>query len=143
MLVLSTCPTITFAQEESPPNALQAILHTVRIGQRLRITTRDQLTIQGAYAGIREGHVVLVENGDHAVPLDEIDIIWRRTQRTREGAILGGMTGAAYGLWLCSVFGQEYSISARGYALNSGLFASIGALPGALLGAFVPKWQEI
>ncbi|MCU0241990.1 MAG: hypothetical protein MUF51_06165 [Vicinamibacteria bacterium] len=143
LLVLSSLSSTTIAQAAGPLDSLQARLCAVKIGKPLRIATRDQRTIQGAYAGIKDGSVVLVDNGDHDVPLDSIAFVWQQRRCTRGRVLIGGLIGASAGLIHGSQMGSDIVSPSEGANILGILYGATGAAVGALTSTGAICWQEI
>ncbi|MCU0241991.1 MAG: hypothetical protein MUF51_06170 [Vicinamibacteria bacterium] len=143
LLMLATSPSITHAQDSPSSDDLRARLRLVAYGRVLRVATQDQRQRKGVYAGIRDDRIILVDEGDQAIPIDDVAVVWQDTRRVREGAITGGFVYAALGITLAAALPTDTAKPAGLYVGFGALLAVPGAMHGALVGTHVSKWQEI
>ncbi len=150
LALLALLPTAAAAQQ---PLRLEEVLETVDRGSRVRVLAPPESPRDGAFAGVRDGLLVLrLDPGgagpraglERAAALESIEALWTRHRRTWTGTIVGAAAGAAAGVLMgLFVAGlSEGDANAGTAGLVGGLLgAGAGAGLGALVGSAFSNWK--
>lgn len=119
-----------------------------------RLSTGTMLRIERVARGRAEGtlHEVLADaitlaNGDvqERITLVEVVSVWRRASYALHGALVGTPLGLAIGGMVAAkafvLIGAFLAIKALVIAVL--IFGAVGALFGAALGAWLPRWSKV
>ncbi len=113
---------------QEPPRDLSSI--RVAVGTMVYVSTRGGAELRGQFARVSDQSLVIIgpEGRELSVPAGEVARVWRRGDRLRNGAIIGGLVGVLGG-----VFGQSACTDCSGeIALAVGvgvpMWAGVGAL---------------
>lgn len=115
----------------------------------VRATLPDGRTLTGRYASVGDGRLgVSAETGrTDTLALREIRTLAVRGRHTRTGAIVGGSAGLAAGLlfgwFLGALCDAAVCDRAEPFLLTIPIFGGGGTLFGAVIGAALPKWNQV
>jgi hypothetical protein len=119
-------------------------------GERVRLETIHAGRLEGVAVSATDRSVLLNQDGDQLeIASAEIERVWIRGRATRNGAVIGGLVGAAagvtYGLLITR---PESSPCDADNCTRAGVTAASGALGlaagagiGALIGSLIPRWK--
>lgn len=127
----------------------RAVIRSLHVGQRLRIERPRGTRLEGMLsAAMTDSLVIAGDEGFARVDLAEIDRLWVRGRATKQGAIIGGITGVVAGVGLGLFIGEVIcnnedcdGDTGRAVALLGLGGAALGAGGGALIGATIAKWH--
>jgi len=119
-------------------------LAELRLDRFVRIETPALGRIQGNVSQRSATELWLSSDGEHVIPIQEIQRAWVRGNHAKTGAIVGGILGAGGGLF----FGLLIDAVCEGDCHGSVAAATLlglgaGAGTGALIGMAFPRWKEL
>jgi hypothetical protein len=134
------------------PGSPLAPLGGLGLGEPVRVELLSHETFQGKWAGSRGDTLLLtVETGERRARLAEISRFWVQGRSSKQyalrGAMIGGTVAALGSLWAASASGEQTGehldlVGGLGAVLGMGFLGALAAgIPGALLGAGVPRWE--
>jgi hypothetical protein len=141
----ATLPTLVAAQ--AGPGA--SFLAT-KAGQVVRVRLLSNRTASGHFTPIGDGRLgIRTEAGAiDTFRVDQIREFALRGRHTKTGAIVGGIAGAGFGVFVGLLANAlcEDATDCEGttpYAIAIPLFGGGGALLGAAIGTAFPKWKRV
>lgn len=122
-----------------------ANLAQLRPNRLVRIESPAMGRIQGTVVSQTAGELLLVNGGQHVIPLQSIQRVWVRSRHTKTGAIIGGVLGAGGGLFLGLVIQAlcEDGCSSNPVVPVTLFGAAVGTGTGAIIGSVFPRWKEL
>ena len=82
------------------------------------------------------------------IQLPDINRLWVRGRYTKNGAWIGALVGAAFGIWLgmgvadaCDIDGEPCFTRPEGATVGGLMFGAGGAVVGAGIGFAIPTWR--
>ena len=142
------------ARPQPNPAALHAdsvasALARLKAGATLRLAARTggAASVRGTLLGV-QGDAVALQQGQQVtrLRLEQVTGVWVRGRHTKLGAILGGLAGLGAGLFLAAIVNSACEVDCtrvdKVYLVMGALGAGSGALPGALIGAAIPRWKR-
>jgi hypothetical protein len=123
-------------------------------GQRIRVRAAGALSVEGVFGGL-EGQDMLLSTPqagqDQRVPIDRLQALWVRKRATKEGAVIGAITGAVFGIGVAFYVDKYVGTDCRSCEpdpLEVGLVlgasgAGAGAVVGAAIGFLVQRWSPV
>lgn len=148
LCLLSIFPAAGWAQDAGVPGGPRA--------PKFR-ALQDSQWVRFSGAGVsRHQGMILEHNGSELVVSAErqplriqatsIDTLWMRGHSAKQGAIIGGITGALAGVALGLLYAEnttEHDFSTgQAVLLAGGLGAAGGGLVGTLFGLAIPRWKR-
>ena len=116
----------------------------------VRATFPDGRRLTGQYSLVGDGRIGIrgFEAGMDTLRMTELASLSYRRRHTGTGAIVGGIAGAGFGVFVALVAsalceGGDDCSGARPYLIAVPLFGSGGALVGAAIGSAFPKWKQV
>ncbi len=148
--VMFVIPPRGWAQDTTRVAERRAALRVIEIGKRLRIEAPSGRRLEGVLAATRpDGLVVGQDAQTIQLDLGEIDRLWVRGRSTKQGALIGGITGAVAGIGYGLLVGEgicnneDCNADTAAVVGAAGLLgAASGALAGAAIGALIPRWHR-
>lgn len=136
---------------QTPAQAAPVREFTGRLGPSAVVRARlfDGRTVTGRFADVGAGRLgVHTQSGaTDTLALARVQSLAVRGRHTRTGAIVGGATGLAAGIFFGYVIGAVCDAAecdrGRPYLYTIPLFGGGGTLLGAVIGAAIPKWKQV
>jgi len=158
-LVHGLVPGTLVAQEAGEPTgdqrgrSVERAVAAIEPGSRLRITWDRGLSSEGTLlpASTVLGRLQLqTDTATIDVPYARIDSLWQQRSKAEDGAVLGGVAGAAAGALVLLGFAELTceavtcgGPSGKAWAVFVGGGAAVGTAVGALIGAEQSAWQLV
>lgn len=150
-------PAVAPAQSPDPvpvtrADSIARALQRVDSGAALRVRT-SRATTRGMFSGVSDDALVLAGDAGNVTPIrfDAVQDIWKQGNYAKNGAIIGGLTGAtlltSFGLLLVTGL-CETGDGCRGdyptvVLYGIGIGGGAGALVGGGIGYLAKRWIEI
>ncbi len=148
LLLTVTSPAPGAAQQRPADAGAAAAL--LRPGSVIRVILPDGQKVIGRLGFAGDGRLGIrrADNGVDSLRLDRVRGLSVRGRQTRTGAIIGGIAGAGFGIFvgLLSNALCEGGTDCRGaspYLIAIPVFGGGGSLLGAVVGSAFPKWKRV
>ncbi len=133
--------------QAAPAGAIARELVRLKTDQRVRVAVGASRFV-GHYRGIEGDSLTLLRDDlNQRLRLDQITAVWRRGRATKAGAIVGGVLGTGFGVFVGLLAGalcESGCDDTALYPVAGGLgFGAAGAGLGAIVGAAIPRWKRI
>jgi hypothetical protein len=128
----------------SRADSVSAVLGRLGPGSAIRVAAGGLLS-EGRLGISTDASITIIQPGTtRSIILAGVERIWTRSRATGLGAIVGGIAGAALGLWYALAIREvcEAGCDSPGFYVGVPLiFGAGGAGLGALIGAAIPRWR--
>ncbi|NNG15128.1 MAG: hypothetical protein HKM89_01520 [Gemmatimonadales bacterium] len=151
LTALLLTPSFWLAAQDSTATLTQrrAVIRALHVGELLRVERPGGARLEGVLSAATTDSLVLArEAGLARIDHMEIDRLWVRGRATKEGAIIGSITGLVAGVGLGFFIGEVIcdnedcnADTGRAVALLGLGGGAVGAGGGALVGATIARWH--
>jgi len=149
LAVLASVLAPAILRAQAPPTPSEAVLARVEPGKVVRARLHSDRTVVGQYAPVGDGRLgIRTDAGTtDTLSLTALRELSVRGRHTKTGAIVGGIAGVGFGVfvgWVVTHVCDAADCDGAGpYAVAIPLFGGGGALLGAAIGAAIPKWKRV
>ena len=125
-----------------------AALSEVRSGAYVRARLGADRQVTGNFVPVDDGRVGIRSDQGmiDTLRLRDIGELAVRGRHTKTGAIVGGVAGVGFGLfigWIVTNTCDAADCDSGAYAVTVPLFGAAGTLAGAAIGRAFPKWKKV
>jgi len=122
-------PARTGLRTQGPVSALDDLWSRVRPGDTVYMRDRSGRSLKGVFSrASRSSLTMVIDHQPRDIPADQIQQIWRRTSRYRQGMVVGPLVGAIYGAASPARYASRGETAVAGALLGWALGTTIGVV---------------